>query len=206
MLLWVAVVLYPDPRVFFTSLKRLARPPVDAEAVAELARQLPDDPAAVEAFSQDYVRFDTPWKLYGLPWYFPTVKEVLADRAGDCQAEAVLTASILEAKGIPYTLRYSFDHVWVDYPGKAALGLEDPAQSFVADDGGGWFARWPEKIPLREIIQQRVEFHWYPMPAERKAALLGGLLMVLFVGEGIILWLARRVVSRVRPALAGART
>ena len=66
--------------------------------------------------------------------------EVIADRAGDCQAQAVLTASILEAKGMPYTLRYSFDHVWVDYPGKEVTALEDPATSFVSDDGEGWLA------------------------------------------------------------------
>jgi hypothetical protein len=151
------------------------------------------------------VRFDNPWKLYGLPWYFPTVDEVLADKAGDCQAEALLTASILEAKGIPYTLRYSFDHVWVDYPGKAAAGLEDPAQSFIADRGEGWFAQLPEKIPWREIVRERVEFHWYPMPAERKAALLGGLLMVLFVGEGVLLGLLRKTLGAVGAGRAAER-
>ena len=117
MLLWLGFTLYPDPRVLFVSVRRLASPPVDAEAVRDLAATLPDDPAAIEAFSTDYVKYAYAWDLYRLPWYFPTVQEVLADRAGDCQAEALLTASLLEAKGLPYTLRYSFDHVWVDYPG-----------------------------------------------------------------------------------------
>jgi hypothetical protein len=193
MLMWIGFILYPDPRVFVTSAKRLARPPVEPTAVTELARRLPNDPAAVEAFSQQYVRYDNPWRLYGLPWYFPTVKEVLRDEAGDCQAEAILTASILEAKGLPYTMRYAFDHVWVDYEGKQAAGLEDPARSFMADEGEGWFAKLPEKLPWRDIVRERVEFHWFPMPAEQKGALVVGLLMILFVGEGLVGAVSRRL-------------
>jgi hypothetical protein len=191
MLAWIGFILYPDPRVFFSSAKRLVTPPVDPTAVTELARTLPDDAAAIEAFSQQHVRYDNPWRLYGVPWYFPTVDDVLRDQAGDCQAEAILTASILEAKGLPYTLRYAFDHVWVDYEGKVAAGLEDPARSFMADEGEGWFAKLPEKLPWRDIVRERVEFHWYPMPAEQKGALLAGLLVLLFVGEGLLGSLAR---------------
>jgi hypothetical protein len=206
MLLWVGFILYPDPRVFFVSAKRLARPPVDPSPVRALAEQLPDDPAAIEAFSQRYVRFSDPWTLYQLPWYFPTVEEVLRDKAGDCQAEAILTASIFSAKGIPYTMRYSFDHVWVDYAGKAAAGLEDPAQSFVADEGKGWFAQIPDTIPIRQILRERVEFHWYPMPAERKAALLAGLALALFTGEGVLAWLLGRLFGRLRGVNVAAET
>ncbi len=128
----------------------------------------------MEDFVAGYVPYKTAWTVYGLPWYFPTVPEVIADRAGDCQAQAVLMASILEAKGMPYTLRYSFDHVWVDYPGKGATTLEDPATSFVSDDGKGWLAGLPDKIPLWTIIKVRIGYHWTPMPFVQKLLILLG--------------------------------
>lgn len=194
MLLWIGLLLYPDPRTLIVSLRRLVHPPVDASSVHKLAATLPDDAAAVEAFSQGYVPYQSSWKLYGVPWYFPTVEEVLRDKAGDCQAEAVLTASILESKGLPYTFRYSFDHVWVDYGGKQVTALEDPATAFVSDDGKGWFASLPDRFPIRDIVRQRVSYHWDPMPAERKAGLLLGLVLALLVGEQLAAPLLRPVV------------
>lgn len=193
MLLWIGLLLYPDPRSLLVSIRRLVHPPVDAAAVRELAATLPHDAASVEAFSQGYVRYESAWKTYGVPWYFPTVDEVLRDRAGDCQAEAVLTASILEAKGLPYTFRYSFDHVWVDYAGKQVTTLEDPATAFVSDEGKGWFASLPDRIPIRDIVRERVRFHWDPMPVERKAGLLIGLVAALLVGEKLLAPLLRPV-------------
>ena len=186
MLLWVGLMLYPDPRSLVVSLRRLIHPPVDAAAVRSIADQLPDDAAAIEAFSQAYVPYKYAWTLYGKPWYFPTVDEVLRDRGGDCQAEAILTASIFEAKGMPYTFRYSFDHVWVDYPGKQATKLEDPATAIVSNEGKGWWASLPDRIPLRDIVEERVRFHWDPMPAGRKAGLALGILLAFLIGERLL--------------------
>lgn len=193
MLLWIGLLLYPDPRVLAYSIRRLLHPSVDSAAVQNLADTLPDDPAAVEAFSQQYLQYRPAWTVYGVPWYFPTVQEVLKDKAGDCQAEAVLTASILTAKGLPYTFRYSFDHVWVDYPGKGVNALEDPATAFVSNDGKGWFASLPDRIPVRDIVRERVAFHWTPMPPERKAGLFLGLVAALLVGEQLVLPLLRPI-------------
>src|SRR5665811_370099 len=200
MLLWIGLLLYPDPRVLAVSIRRLLHPPIDQAAVQNLADTLPDDPAAVEAFSQQYVQYRSAWTVYGVPWYFPTVAEVLRDKAGDCQAEAVLTASILTVKGLPYTFRYSFDHVWVDYPGKGVNALEDPATAFVSDQGKGWFASLPDRIPVRDIVRERVAFHWTPMPAERKAGLFAGLVMALLIGERLLPPLVRPIARlRARP-------
>lgn len=177
------MVLYPDPRPLLWSLTRLAHPPLDSEAVAHLATSLPDDPAAVEAFSQEYVPYRTSWDLYGQFWYFPTVAEVVAGKGGDCQAEAILTASILTAKGLPFTLRYSLDHIWVDYAGKTVTKLEDPGTAIASDEGGGLLGRLPDKLPLRDIIDERIAYHWTPMPPERKALILVGLLAGLLFAE-----------------------
>jgi hypothetical protein len=195
---WVGAVVYPDPRPFATSLARLRNPPVDAQAVAGIAAGLPRDYKTIEDFSLEYVPYKSAWTVYGLPWYFPTVPEVLRDRAGDCQARAVLAASIFQAKGMPYTLRYSFDHVWVDYPGKQYADMEDPATSFVADGGKGWLASLPGRIPLWSIIKVRVAYHWTPMPLLQKIMLVLGTLLILGYGE-------RRPLRRLKRAILPGR-
>ena len=181
--LWIGAVVYPDPRPLVNSMIRLKTPPVDASAVAAIAATLPNDYKLIEDFSLDYVDYRPAWTVYGLPWYFPTVKEVLSDHAGDCQARALLAASIFQAKGMPYTLRYSFDHVWVDYPGKVPPAMEDPATSFVADDGKGWLAKLPSRIPLWSIIKVRVGYHWTPMPLLQKIMILLGTVLIIGWGE-----------------------
>jgi hypothetical protein len=180
---WIGAVVYPDPRPFFQSVSRLRHPPVDGQAAAGIADQLPDDYKAVEGFVADYVPWKPAWTVYNLPWYFPTVTEVIRDRAGDCQAQALLMASVLEAKGMPYTLMYSFDHVWVDYPGRVVTTLEDPATSFVSDKGKGWLASLPDKFPIGTIIKVRVAYHWTPMPFLQKFLLLAGALVIVAYGE-----------------------
>ncbi|MBN1320951.1 MAG: transglutaminase domain-containing protein [Thermoleophilia bacterium] len=199
---WVGAVVYPDPRPFFNSISRLRNPPVDAGAAAQMAAALPDDYKAVEGHVRQYVPWKSAWTIYGLPWYFPTVKEVIADQAGDCQAQTVLMASILEAKGMPYTLRYSFDHVWVDYPGKEVTALEDPATSFVSDEGEGWLAGLPEKFPVWTILKQRVGYHWTPMPFVQKLLIILGTAAIIGYGERRFVGRLRRLVLRETPAWA----
>lgn len=194
LVVWIGAVVYPDPRPFVTSLARLKNPPVDAQAVAGVAAGLPPDHKTVEDFASEYVPYTSAWTVYGLPWYFPTVREVLRDRAGDCQAQAILAASIFEAKGMPYTLRYSFDHVWVDYPGKQFADMEDPATSFVSDAGEGWLASLPDRIPVWSIIKVRVAYHWTPMPLAQKIMLLTGALLIVGYGERRLLRKLKRAI------------
>jgi len=181
--LWVWVMVYPNPLPFAASVQRLFHPPVDPEAASEVAALLPDDYGAIESFVRGNVPWKSAWTLYGLPWYFPTVKEVLRDWAGDCQAQAVLMASIFEAKNMPYTFRYSFDHVWVDYPGKQVTALEDPATSFASNEGKGWLTKLPEKFPIGAILKERVAYHWTPMPWGRKLLILLGVAVIFVQGE-----------------------
>jgi hypothetical protein len=202
---WVGAVVYPDPRPFFTSMARLRNPPVDAAAASGLAATLPDDYKVIDDYVADYVPWTSAWALYGLPWYFPTVSEVIVDRGGDCQAQAVLMASILEAKGMPYTLRYSFDHVWVDYPGKAVTALEDPDTSFVSDEGEGWLASLPDKFPLWTIIKERVQYHWSPMPFVQKLLIILGAAVIIGYGERRFFGRLRRLVWRETPAWSVSR-
>ena len=184
---WTGLILYPNPVPLVVSFQRSFKPPADAAAVRDIAASLPDDPAAVEAFSEGFLTYQTAWELYGQFWYFPVVSEVVANRAGDCQSEALLTASILSAKGIPYTLRYSLTHAWVDYEGKGLNELEDPALAVASDAGGGWLGGLPQRWPIRETIDQLTAYHWTPMPLERKVLIWLGAMTALALAEGPLL-------------------
>ncbi len=203
-MVWIGAVVYPDPRPFVMSLARLRTPPVDAQVVAGVAAGLPRDYKTIEDFALNYVPYKPAWTVYGLPWYFPTVPEVLRDRAGDCQARAILAASIFKAKGMPYTLRYSFDHVWVDYPGKQFADMEDPSTSFVADGGKGWLASLPGRIPLWSIIKVRIAYHWTPMPLMQKIMLVLGALLIFGYGERRLLGKLKRAIWPGRNPFVGS--
>ena len=176
LLLWTLVVLYPNPTRLLVSVPRAWAPPVDGQAVAALAATLPDDPRAIEALvTTRLVPYAVPWATYGVPWYFPTAAEVVAQGQGDCQARAVLLASILEAKGIEWRLVGSFDHLWVDYPGKQANVLENAAVAIAAQQpDGGYALRWPAVIDWRASWAIEQAYFWDAMPASRAWLLLGG--------------------------------
>lgn len=178
---WALVVLYPDPTVLVTSVRNLVAPRVQPEAARELAATLPDDPREVERRVLDeVVPYAADWEAAGVPWSFPTAAEALEAGRGDCESRAVVLASVLAAKGVPYELRMSFDHIWVDYPGKQASAIENDAVVLV--DDRGW--RWPEQLDLREELRNQVAFYWTPMPLMRKSLLLGGL--VAIIGANVI--------------------
>jgi hypothetical protein len=180
-LVWVLFVLYPNPLTLVRSIDHVSDPQVDPEAARAAAAKLPDDPRRIErAVLDDLVPYSYDWQTDGVPWYFPTVGEALRDGRGDCESRALVLASILDAKGIPYELRMSFDHIWVDYPGKRANDIENDAVVLADDDG--W--RWPERFDIVDEARNQVAFYWTPMPASRKVLLLGGLAVLTFWGLG----------------------
>jgi hypothetical protein len=179
-LAWTLVALYPDPTVLVTSVRNLLAPQVQAEAASGLAARLPDDPRQIErAVLGGVVPYASDWEAAGVPWSFPTADEALAADAGDCESRAVVLASVLEAKGIPYALRMSFDHIWVDYPGKAPTASENDARALAGRGDGGWSGlRWPEDLDLGTELRAQQAIYWDPMPDGRKALLFAGLALV----------------------------
>ncbi len=177
--LWVVVVLYPDPNVLWNSIQNIRHPDVDAAAVAGLARRLPNDPRLIEAaVEQRIVPYAYDWQVNGVPWYFPTTAQVLRAGRGDCESRAVVLASILKAKGIPYQLRMSFDHIWVDYPGKRPNAIENDSLVLAERKGGHFVFHWPKQFHLRQEISDQLAVYWTPMPDVRKGLLLGGLFII----------------------------
>ncbi len=178
-LIWALFVLYPNPLLLLRSIPRAIHPPIDPAAVRPLARKLPDDPDTIQRLVLDkYVPYSVPWTTMGVPWYFPTPKEVLAQGSGDCEARMVVLASVLEAKHIPFKIEASVDHIWVWYPKKRPNALENNSVAFIKRTGGkvriqvpkGW--RWQESYRLER------EYFWDPAPLSRKLLLFGGLFLI----------------------------
>jgi hypothetical protein len=179
MLSWVLVVLYPDPGVLVRSVRNTLRPRVEPQAVVALARSLPDDPRAIEAYVLDrQVPYAYDWQSAGVPWYFPTTSEALRAGRGDCESRALVLASILTAKGIPNELRMSFDHIWVDYPGKQANAMENAGVQFAGRQNGHFFLHWPADFHLGQEVADQVAIFWTPAPWGRVLLLAVGLTLI----------------------------
>lgn len=187
LLAWTICVLYPNPVHLVGSLHRAWSPPMDGNAVQRLAATLPDDPHMLETMvNTTLVRYAVPWQTYGVPWYFPIPSEVLERGEGDCQAQAVVLASLLRAKGIPARLVGSFDHLWVDYPGKVGTPSEQMAVAIVAQQPDGHYRfQYPAMIDWRASWEIERAYFWDAMPQGR----------VVLLVAGWIVWALRRPVA-----------
>ena len=209
---WALAMLYPDPWVLVRSVQNTVHPVIQPQAVAALAAHLPNNPRLIESYVLNYqVPYAYDWQYAGVPWYFPTTSEALKEGIGDCQGRAVVLASILAAKHIPYTLHMSFDHIWVDYPGHQATALENSNVELAGQRNGHWFFHWPAYINLRAEISAQVAQYWTPAPMSRRALLFGGLAFIVLWNALAALLAGRGLSARavpgdelVGPADAGA--
>jgi transglutaminase-like putative cysteine protease len=180
--LWVVLVLYPNPLSLAVSIQRLADPRVDPGAVQTLAESLPSEPAAIEKAVLDSMPYSYDWEAYAMPWYFPTVDEVLEKGRGDCKARAIVLASVFEAKGIPYRINSSPMHVWVDYDGKVEDELENSGAGFYeVDPQTGARSLDVPKISVTEVMAAAWQGFWPPMPMVRKVLLVSGLVILVAI-------------------------
>jgi hypothetical protein len=181
-ILWIIFVLYPNPLNFIISLQRVLNFDADPGAVESMLNDLPSDPAAIEEAIKEKIPYRHDWELYGMPWYCPSIEEVLErePREGDCKARALVLASVLKAKNIPYQVNYSPIHVWVDYEGKQETSIENAQVNFSTRDPETGESRFqiPE-ISLSEVMDSFWEAFWTPMPDGRKALLISGLLALI---------------------------
>src|SRR4030042_1901778 len=106
-ILWVVFVLYPNPLNLIISVQRVINFNTDPAAVESLLSDLPSDPADIEKAVLARIPYRHDWELYGMPWYCPTVEQVLEKGEGDCKARALVLASVLQAKNITYQVRSS---------------------------------------------------------------------------------------------------
>ena len=137
------------------SIEHISHPSIDPAAVASIARTLPNNPRLIEnAVLTRIVPYAYDWQTAGVPWYFPTTREALAQHRGDCESRAVVLASILAYKHIPYQLRMSFDHIWVDYPGHQATALENPGVQIAVREHGHFVFHWPKDFHLGAEVER----------------------------------------------------
>ena len=176
LMLWILFVLYPNPLNLIISIERIINFNTDPAAVESLLSDLPSDPADIEKAVLARIPYRHDWELYGMPWYCPTVEQVLEKGEGDCKARALVLASVLQAKNITYQVRSSPMHIWADYEGKNETSIENPQVEYYQYDPQTGERRFQmPHIRLSEAIDYLRDAFWDPMPDGRKALLLSGL-------------------------------
>lgn len=177
-LVWTLASCYPNPLVLARSLARYRRFPLDPGIEKRLGWDLPSSPATIEAFVDSLVRSQPDWELYRVPWYMPTPAEAARARRGDCESRAVLLASLLAGRDIPFEIRASFNHIWVDYPGRRPRPGESPDSAYLQGEPGRFRIRWPSRVAWAEFLSVQREQLWDAMPLARKAIWALGLVWI----------------------------
>jgi hypothetical protein len=176
LVLWILFVLYPNPANLVVSIQRVLNFNADPDAVGFMLNDLPSDPADIEKTVLTRISYRHDWELYGMPWYCPTIEQVLERCAGDCKARALVLASVLDARNITYLIHSSPTHIWVDYGNKQATSLENAQVEFYEYDHETGDRKF--KIPdigLGRLVDSWRQQFWSPMPDGRKALLISGL-------------------------------
>jgi Transglutaminase-like superfamily len=201
LLLWTWWVCYPNPLIFVRNFLRYAHFPIDATIIDRVPFPVPRAPQSIEAAVREGVRYEFDWRQYGVPWYVPTPQEVIRTCRGDCESRAVVLASLLEARGIPFRLQASPVHIWVEYPGKEPNADENTDIAMMRREHGRYRFRLPSLLRLRDDCLLQKEALWDVMPRERKVALLGGWVLLIMLP-----WLRRRAASGERAGVKSSVT
>jgi len=179
-ILWILFVLYPNPLNLIISIQRVLNFDADPKAVEFMLNDLPSDPLAIEKAVLARISYRHDWELYGMPWYCPTVEQVLERGEGDCKARALVLASVLEAKNITYQVHSSPIHIWADYEGKNETSIENAQVKYYQYDPQTGERQFQiPHIALSEVMDSFRQGFWDPMPDGRKALLISGLLALI---------------------------
>jgi len=100
-------------------------PTQPTDDVKVVAASLPANESAIEHYVDAHIHYTYDFQAYGAVWYLPTPSDVFKSQQGDCKSKAILTASLFEAKCIPYTLKVSPIHFRVDYSGKPQTNFSE---------------------------------------------------------------------------------
>ena len=177
-LLWTLLAMYPNPAVFFRNIARYRHLPIDPTIEKRMGWDLPNDPANIEFFVDSLLVCTPDWPVYRVPWYVPTALEAARSTHGDCEAKTMLLASLLEGRKIPYQIRASFTHIWVDYHGRKERIGESRDIAYLEGEQGHFRIHWPDRVSVREFLTLQREQLWDVMPLARKAIWLTGLAWV----------------------------
>jgi len=176
-ILWILFVLYPNPLNLIISIQRVTDFDADPGAVEPMLADFPADPVDIEKTVLARIPYRHDWEVYGMPWYCPTVEQVVEQGEGDCKSRALILASVLEAKNVTYQVHSSPTHIWVEYEGKNETSIENAQVEYYQYDPQTGERRF--KIPhigLSRVMDSFWDGFWDPMPDARKALLISGLL------------------------------
>ena len=179
-IVWTLLSCYPNPGVFVRNLARYRRLPIDRGIEEKMGWELPAESAQIEFFVDTLLTPIPDWPLYRVPWYVPTAVQAAGSMAGDCEAKAILLASLLAGKDLPYEIRASFNHIWVDYPGREVRRGESQELAYLEGEPGRLRLHWPGELPWREVLAVQREQLWDAMPLARKALWFVGLIWIAF--------------------------
>jgi len=181
-ILWILLVLYPNPANLVFSIQRVLNFDAEPDAVEFMLNDFPSDPADIERAVLSRIPYRHDWELYGMPWYCPTIEQVLERGAGDCKGRALVLASVLDAKDIDYLIHSSPTHIWVQYESKQENSIENAQVEFYEYDHetGDRKFRMPD-IALGDLMDSWGRQFWTPMPDGRKALLISGLAVLIAV-------------------------
>ncbi len=179
---WVLLTLYPNPTDLVKSIYRVVRPPINGTLAAAFDQRFAglEEAHAIDANVQSEFPYQYDWVTYNLPWYFPTVDEAFAKMAGDCKTRLIVLASVLESRGIPYSISVSPTHIWVEYEGKATNRVENAAVALFSSAGDGMLAI-PAHFEWRRSFDSFWTAFWTYMPIDRKLSLVAGLIVTLIL-------------------------
>ena len=173
-------MLYPNPLNLIFSLQRVLNFDADPGAVEFMLNDFPSDPVTIEKAVLTRIPYHRDWELYSMPWYCPTIEQVLEREEGDCKARALVLASVLEAKNITYQVHSSPMHIWIDYEGKQETSIENAQVEFYQYDPETGERRFQiPDIGLGKLMDAWQQQFWIPMPDVRKALLISGLLALI---------------------------
>lgn len=161
------LVLYPNPALLVRHVGHVrtldALPDPDDPALAQVAARFdafladgqladPQDPGLLRAV-QDFVHQEVPyqwdWQVWGVADYVPTLAEVIAGDAEDCDGRAVLATALLRTRNVNAQIVGDPRHYWVRTPaGDTMNPLGDPA--FTADEQG-IHVRWSGMLRLGSL-------------------------------------------------------
>ena len=168
---WVLFVVYPNPFTLTNSIHNFEHPNVDPAAVAAIAKTLPNNPKLIEQYVLTKVQpYSYDWQTFDVPWYFPTTRQALAQGKGNCQGRALVLASILKYKHIPYQLEMSFDHIWVNYAGHVSTALENNAVVLGRQVNGHFVLQWPKNFHPWAELKAQLGQYWTPDAAAAEDA------------------------------------
>lgn len=163
---FLGVVLFPNPYYLAKQVRHLSdtesliQP--DAPFIAGINRDIDHslppnftrahELKAVESYVYKAIPYAYDWNLWNNVDYWPTATEVWERRQEDCDGRAVLSASILRARGFKDAkIVGNISHVWVEAGGKGLMGAEQD-KNFTRENG-----RLVIKLPKRETLLEGLD-------------------------------------------------